>query len=82
MLELPIPLTFTPTYVPNKLSSFDLKMMESVPHTVLGAKIQVTYTVKVFVKHHGFSELGEGNVTKIPVTILSAECEKQESPKE
>jgi hypothetical protein len=50
-LELPIPLTVKPSYVPAHLSDFDLKMIENTPHTVFGANIQTHFTLKVFVKH-------------------------------
>jgi hypothetical protein len=45
--------------------------LNQTPHSINGANIKNSYTVKVFVKHVGWNQRGEGNEVSIPVTILN-----------
>ena len=45
-------------------------MFKSFSTSVAGKMIHIAYTLKVFVKHDAWNELGEGKVVSLPIKIV------------
>ena len=45
-------------------------MLKSFSTSVTGKLIEVSYTLKCFVKHDAWNEFGEGNVVSLPIKIM------------
>lgn len=73
ILELQIPATISEL----ETKETDVQLVNQTPHSISGANIKVSYTVKVFVKHSGWNQRGEGNEVAIPVTVLNQSLELQ-----
>ena len=69
-LEVEIPATHDVNFIPKTASPQETLLVKSLPCTYEGKLIKVSYTLKVFVKHEGWNQFGEGSCVMIPVKLV------------
>jgi hypothetical protein len=71
-IELKIPQFIAIDKIPDHATMQDRLIMNNTLGTIHGRLLQVTYFLKIFVKHQALTEFGEGNNAAFPIYLNQA----------